>query len=131
MAGLYGPVDHAIGRVEDGDADGIETLVRFLEADVYCDRSGYVKADAIRVLTRAKLDEQTTARLRGVVLAVVDGPDRREFRSYVRLARRVDSEELRAELRVRLDSASRRTARHAGWVLAGLDESSAAPRDSS
>jgi hypothetical protein len=111
-----------MARLHDGDLSGVETLVRFLEADVYCDRSGYMKADVIRILTRADLDEATLVRLRTVVLAAVEGFDRREFRSYIRLARRVDSDALRQELASRLGSATARTSRHAKWMLAGIDQ---------
>jgi hypothetical protein len=121
LAGLYEPIESSIQRAGT-DPDARETLVRFLEADVYCDRSGYVKADVIRALTRIELDVRTTGRLRSVVLDIVDGVDRREFRSYVRLARRVDGDELRAPLRDRLGSGKSRTARHARWVLEGLGD---------
>ena len=104
------------------DQSGVETLVRFLEADVYCFRSGYVKADAIRFLTRADLNDETMERLRRVALTVVDDGDRREFRAYIRLGRRVDSAAFRNDLRTRLDSGSRRTARHADWMLVGLGD---------
>lgn len=122
LAGLYGPVDHAIERLRRDDRSGIETLVRFLEADVYCFRSGYAKAEAIRFLTRADLNDEVVERLRRVVLAVVDDFDRREFRAYIRLGRRVDSAAFRDDLRARLDSGSRRSARHADWMLVGLGE---------
>jgi hypothetical protein len=122
MAGLYGPVGNAMARLHDGDLSGVETLVRFLEADVYCDRSGYMKADVIRILTRADLNKATHERLLTVVLAAVDGFDRREFRSYIRLARRVDSDALRQELALRLGSTTARASRHAKWMLAGIDQ---------
>jgi hypothetical protein len=80
-----------------------------------------VKADVIRAVTRADLDADAAARLRTVVMSVVDGYDRREFRSYIRLAKRVDTPELRSALRSRLEFGERRAARHAEWVLAGLD----------
>jgi hypothetical protein len=122
MAGLFGPVQDATDRVRRGDTSGVETLVRFLEADIYCFRSGYMKAEVIDVLKRADLDETAAGRLRAVVLSVVSGYDRREFRAYIRLARRVDSEALREDLRALAASPSRRSARHARWVLTGLGE---------
>ena len=120
-ARLYDPVREAIQRLRHGDGSGIETLVRFLEADVYCFRSGYTKADVIRALTRADLDDPRTVRLRRVVLIAVEGDDRREFRAYVRLARRLDSPSLRDDLQHLASSSSTRVARHAQWVLEGLD----------
>jgi hypothetical protein len=120
MAGMYDPIHSAIARVAD-DRSAIETLVRFLEADVYCHRSGYAKADAIRALRRpAALEQQIQERLRAVVLGAVDGPDRREFRAYVRLARLVVDAELMAGLHARLASDSSIVARHARWILEGI-----------
>ena len=127
LAGLYGPIDDAIERLRRDDASSVETLIKFLEADVFCFRSGYKKAEVITVVTRAPLDDEALDRLRRVVVAAVDGVDRREFRSYIRLARRVDSPALRAELTSRLSSALSRTVRHAEWMLAGLGEHGATP----
>lgn len=120
LAGLYGPIDDALDRLRRGDQSGVQTLVRFLEADVYCFRSGYMKADVIHFLTRADLDTASMSRLRQVVVAAVDGFDRRDFRAYIRLARRLDSETLRQELTSRAGSSTNRSARHAQWMLAGL-----------
>ncbi len=126
MAGLYDPIASALQRV-DLDRAAVETLVRFLEADVYCHRSGYMKSDVIRALTRATIiDRETRQRLRVVVVAAVDGRDRREFRDYVRLARFVDDENLRTVLRARLLAESPLVARHARWVLEGLGEGATA-----
>ncbi len=120
--GLYEPVWGALERLRSGDASRIETLIRFLEADVYCFGSGYLKADLIRSMTRSELGEAEVARLRRVVLAVVGSYDRREFRAYCRLARRLDSPSLREDLRALAASDDRRTARHARWVLDALGE---------
>jgi hypothetical protein len=122
MVGLYGPVYDAIGLLKAGDSDGIEMPVRFLEADVYCFRSGYVKADAIRFLTRADLSAPVLGRLQRVVIDVISTYDRREFRSYIRLARRVDSPAFRAELRSIAAASWRHPARRAAWTLVGLGE---------
>ena len=60
------------------------------------------------------------ARLRRVVLAAVDRPDRREFRRYTRLARKVDAPELRQALEERLGAADPGIRRRARWVLEAL-----------
>jgi hypothetical protein len=122
MDGLYAPVLDAMRRLRRGDRSGLETLVRFLEADVYCFRSGYTKAAVIHRITQVDLDESTKERLRGVVLEVVDGHDRTEFRKYIRLARYVDSPDLRAALRERAATATWAPRRHAEWVLTALGE---------
>jgi len=125
-AGFWEPIERARQAVRSGDPSGIETLVRFLEADVYCFSSGYLKADAADALKRAELDAPTAERLRAVILAVVDSYDRREFRAYVRLARHIDNPAFREALRARLTDRSPRTARHARWVLVGLSDPSVA-----
>jgi hypothetical protein len=121
VAGLYGPIDEAIDAVKAKQSpEGIETLVRFLEADIYCFRSGYVTVDAIQVLKRARLSGQLSARLRRVVLTAVDGHDRRELRAFGRLAAAVADDRLREELEARLISPEPRIARHARWMLEAL-----------
>jgi hypothetical protein len=121
LAGMYEAISLAVSRLRRGDEGGLETAVQFLESDADCFRSGYVKEEVIRFLTRLPLDPGTTGRLEEVVLMIVDGYDRREFRSYIRLARRLDSPSLRRELQARASSADSRTRRHAKWMLSGLE----------
>lgn len=118
---LYGPLTEAMTRLQADTTSDVEVLVRFLEADVYCFHSGYMKAESIRALLGAHMTSGVADRLRNVVLAVIQAYDRQEFRSYVRLARRLDSAGLRLRLRALADSPSNATARRAGWVLAGLE----------
>ena len=103
-----------------GDPAGLETAVRFLEADPWFFRTGYEKADLIKWLTRMELTEKDMARLRQVVLNAVDSRDRREFRAYCRLARRVDHDRLRQALAERLNSEDEGVRRRARWVLDAL-----------
>lgn len=58
----------------------------------------------------------------------LDGEDhRREFRSYIRLARRLDSPGLRRALTSLAASPSERTARQARWMLDGVREQEPSP----
>jgi uncharacterized protein (TIGR02996 family) len=107
-------------RLRSGDAAALETAVAFLEADPWFFRSGYAKESLIRFLCRLELAQEHVARLRRVVLAAVDGRHRREFRSYCRLARKVDGPEVRSELVRRLGHDDARVRRHARWVFAAL-----------
>lgn len=120
MSALYDPLSAARESTLRGDESAREVLVTFLEADVYCHRSGYFKADAINALTRQTLTGAERTRLTEVVLDAVNGADRREFRSYIRLARAVDDPDLRSQLETLCSSTDRRTARHARWILDGL-----------
>lgn len=119
-ARLYGPVEDAIARMRNGDQDAAEALLQFLEADPWCFRSGYVKAEITRVLNRA--DRLDTERLQAIVLKVVEAPTRREFGDYLRLARRTDSGGFREALRDLAHTGPPHARRHARWVLAALGE---------
>jgi hypothetical protein len=99
----------------------IETAIEFLEADPWFDGSGYVKEDLIRFVKRLPLDPEQSARLRQVVLNVVDGRDRREFRHYCRLALWVFDSELVQELETRSRSPDKGIGRRATWMLEMLD----------
>jgi hypothetical protein len=104
-------------RLRGGDASGLETAVRFLESDPWFFRSGYVKADLIRFIKRLDLAPEYVARLRQVVLAAIDSRDRREFRSYCRLAQKVNAPEWRNEVSRRLQTEDEGIRRRARWVL--------------
>ena len=93
------------------------TAVKFLEADPWFDGSGYTKAELIRRITRVALPQVVAERLLQIVVATVDRRDRREFRQYCRLARKVDSQELREDLSLRLQHDDPAVTRRARWVL--------------
>ncbi len=109
-----------LSRLRAGDAGAVDAAISFLEADPWFFRSGYAKEEIIAYLNRLPLTEAQAERLRRVVLAAVDGRDRREFRRYCRLARKVDSPALRSELAGRLECAEPAVRRHARWVLEAL-----------
>jgi len=123
LADAYPPQFQAAAqRLRDGDPSGLEEIIDFLEADPRFHSSGYAKEDLLRLLGRVELDEHQAERLRGVVLAKVDSGAGREFRRYCRLARRLDTPGLRAELERRLDNLDEGVRDRAGWVLAGLPD---------
>jgi hypothetical protein len=110
-----------LDAVKSGDRTGLEPILCFLEADPWCFRSGYVKADLIRAVVRLDLTEAEKARLRRVVLLVVDDPVlRRELRSYARLAVAVAGHELVEALEVRLSVDSSVIRANARWILDAL-----------
>jgi hypothetical protein len=107
-------------RLRQSDLRGLEDAVRFLQADPWFFRSGYIKADLLRFITRLDLPARYYPRLRSVLLAAVDYRDRREFRSYCRLARAIDGPELRNALMDRLDSEDRGIRRRSRWMLEAI-----------
>ncbi|HEX5323471.1 MAG TPA: hypothetical protein VFW40_06775 [Capsulimonadaceae bacterium] len=115
--------------LQAGNAAGLETAIRFLEADPWFFGTGYKKADLIKWITRLDLSARDATRLQGVVLHAVDSRDRREFRSYCRLARKVDTPELRDALAERLIDDSEDVRRRARWVLDALGAFEKGPDD--
>lgn len=113
-------------RLRDGDPAGLERAVRFLEADPWFFRSGYVKADLLRFIKRTDLSPAYRRRLRRVLLAAVSHRDRREFRYYCRLARTLDDPELRQALAQRLTDSDAGVRRRARWMLEALEQPEAA-----
>jgi hypothetical protein len=111
----------AYDHLLEGNPAGLETAVNFLDADPWFQRSGYIKAELIRHISRIEIPQAITERLRAVVLAIVDRRDRREFRQYCRLARKVDSPELREELSLRLQDDDPAVRRRARWALDALE----------
>ena len=100
----------------------VDEAIKYLEKDEWKFGSGYAKADLISWLRKFDLMPNEAERLRRVVLAVVDGRDRREFRHYCKLASKVDSPQLREELTRRLGDENEVVRRHARWVLEYLSE---------
>ncbi|QGM45431.1 hypothetical protein [Methylocystis heyeri] len=104
-----------------GDEAALETAIEFLEADPMFFRSGYVKADVLRLVKRMPLSEERAERLRAVVLGVVDQRASQEFQRYCRLARRIATPSLRQDLKKRIDGDDPATARRARWMLAAIE----------
>lgn len=111
-------------NLRHGDPKALEPAVQFLEIDPWCFRSGYFKQDLIRHILRYQLDELYQARLTKVVLNAIDSRDRREFRYYCRLAKKVQSAPLKREIEKRMSSADAAVRRRAGWVLSKLTHGS-------
>src|SRR5205807_7166508 len=63
-----GGIEKAFLLLVKNDPEGIEMAVRFLEADPWYFRSGYIKADVLRLLRASPLTEEQRKRLRQVIL---------------------------------------------------------------
>lgn len=115
-------------RLKAGDARGLDSVIRFLEADPMFFGSGYAKADLIRFINRMPLTEHQAKRLRAVALAIVERRASQEFRRYCRLAAKVNHPGLREELRSRVARGDPAVARRARWMLAYVESPPCAPR---
>ena len=100
-----------------GDPGAIEMAVRFLEADPWYFRSGYHKADVLKLLRKLPLTDEQCARLRDLILDHVRGRPRRETRDFCRFAPKVTNAEFESEVKTIAQNSNRHAARRAQWVL--------------
>lgn len=129
VAAAY-PADFAetLDLARAGDAQALDRLLDFLEADPMFFRSGYVKAQVARIAKTAILTPRQLQRVERIVLNLVDRRASQEFRHYCRLAFRVDSAALRAALREKSEVVDLKVARRAAWMLAYLEMRQPEPR---
>ena len=100
-----------------GSAEAIEMAIRYLEADPWYFRSGYHKADMLRLLRKHPLNEDQNSRLRRLILLRVRGRHVRETRDYCRFAPKVTNPDFEAEIRDIAAHSNRIASRHAQWVI--------------
>lgn len=118
-----GGLTRAYDLLKKPDEAIIEAAIAFLEADPYFFRSGYVKADLVRAVSKFPLAPKQQARLQQVILDRVRGPTRREFRKYCNLAPYVTAPGFEHELGELANAADPVTARNATWVLEAVRRS--------
>jgi len=123
-----GGLAKAMSLLAANDPNTIETAVRFLEADPWFFRSGYIKADILRQLRRAPLNNDQRDRLRQAILTRIRGEDRREFRWWCRLAPYVTDPEFERSITDLTLSSVELVSRHARWALEHLKPFSHQPR---
>jgi hypothetical protein len=124
MRRLYPPsLEEDVERIRQHDPVAIENAIAFLEADPWAFGTGYTKEKILERLKQVTFSREQAARLRAVILARVDGPQRREFRRYCLLAPRVVDDAFLEALLARLRSGEPGRARKALWVLDALGNS--------
>jgi hypothetical protein len=116
-----------VERLGTSDRDAVDAAIAWLTLDPFCLWSGYAKGRLMRRLAAAKLSTRQAAKVRAVLIDVIQRGPRQEFRDTCRLARAVNSEELRAELRRLEAHPDAGTRERAIWML-GSCERAAAPR---
>jgi hypothetical protein len=89
VSAFYEPLTGLPRRIRDGDRTAMDDAVRFLEADPWCFRSGYVKEELMTALANAKLPEDLRGRLQAVVLRRLTHREPRLLRPTGRLAANV------------------------------------------
>ena len=114
-------LDEAVSRLRAGDLSGMESILSFFEADPFFHGTGYLKEKLAFWIKPEMLTSADAMRLRQVILSVVDRRNQRDFGAFCRLARKVDSSELRQGLYLRLDSDDPLVRRRARWMLNFLE----------
>ncbi len=83
---FYAPYEEVLAGVRAGSSDGIEEATRFLVADPWCFRSGYLKAELMHALANADLPDHVVPPLREVVLHRITNRQPRLLRYAAQLA---------------------------------------------
>jgi len=112
-----GGITRQFELLKTGDPEAIEMAVRFLEADPWYFRSGYHKADLLKLLRQQPLTDDQCARLRSLILERVRGRPVRETRAYCRFAPKVTNAGFESEVTTIAQHSNRTAARHAQWIL--------------
>lgn len=95
---FYAPFSGLGRAIRAGDGDAVDSAIQFLEADPWCIRSGYVKAELMSALANAPLGDDEKRRLQGVVLNRVKRRQPRLLRPTGRLAANVWDVDLAREI---------------------------------
>jgi hypothetical protein len=110
----------AIERLRFADPAAVEPALVYLEADPWAFRTGYVKERIMSHLRRCPMDDGQQARLRSVLLHLVDVGDRREYALACRLAYRAADPVFMEALRERTAASDPGVARRARRMLASI-----------
>ncbi len=112
-----GGLDRELMLLKTGDQEAVEMAIRFLEANPWFFRSGYIKEELLRRLCHADLANTQKDRLRVVISARIDHGAGREFRRYGQLARTLYTQPFHEAVHQRSESADGQVASRAGLVL--------------
>lgn len=95
---FYAPYEQVLAGIRAGRTDSIEEATRYLVADPWCFRSGYLKADLMHALANAALPDHVVPPLREVVLHRIIDRQPRLLRYAAQLAANVWDQDLEAQI---------------------------------
>lgn len=95
---FYAPYEEVLVGVRAGREEAIEEATKFLVADPWCFRSGYVKAELMHALANASLPSQVLHPLRQVVLHRITHRHPRLLRYAAQLAANLWDEQFEADI---------------------------------
>lgn len=118
-----GGLEQELSLLKSGETQAVEMAVRYLEADPWFFRSGYIKEELLKRLRRVTLTDDQRERLRAVILARINKGSGREFRDYCGLAKHLMNDAFAAEVRQAMMSQDANISRRASWVMSSLESS--------
>jgi hypothetical protein len=95
---FYEPYEAVLAGVRSSRLEAIEEAVRFLVADPWCHRSGYLKADLMHALANTALPPHLVRALQDVVVRRITHREPRLLRYAAQLAANVWSDSFEREL---------------------------------
>ena len=95
---FYAPYEQVLAGIRAGRTNSIEEATRFLVADPWCFRSGYLKADLMHALANAALPDHVVPPLQEAVLHRIIDRQPRLLRYAAQLAANVWDQELEAQI---------------------------------
>ncbi len=96
---FYAPYEEVLVGVRAGRTEEIEQATRFLVADPWCFRSGYLKAEMMHALANTPLPHQVIQPLRQVVLHRIADPQPRLLRYAAQLAANLWDDDFESQIR--------------------------------
>ena len=115
-----------IAEVRAGDQQAIDGAIAWLRLDPFCLWSGYLKSRLMRALAQQPLTPDQTTALQWVLLEILPRGRREEFRDACRLARTIDGQSFRQQLRTITELGDPDTQQRATWMLDGCERRSSA-----
>lgn len=116
---FYAPYDEVLLGVRAGRVHDIEDATRFLVADPWCFRSGYLKAELMHALANTSLPSHVIQPLRQVVLHRIVDRQPRLLRYAAQLAANLWDDDFEAQITRLEDAGSAEERRAAARVHAG------------
>ena len=113
----------AVESLKAGDVRGVEPAIRFLKADIYEFRSGYLKEYLWRYMNRVPLSNRQSERLLQVARMYLARQMTREFRSMCRLVHRIADEQFIIDVKNLAESASDERVRRRAQLLSAYIQS--------
>jgi len=95
---FYAPYDEVLGGVRAGQSGAIEQATKYLVADPWCFRSGYLKAELMHALANTSLPKGVITPLREVVLHRIAHPQPRLLRYAAQLAANLWDQDFEAQI---------------------------------